>query len=184
MSKAFETVWKEMIGGEGKMRMKTNLKLPDGESSTAADRIANYTGVVLRVQFPGGTKPLTMEELSGGQKTMTALVLIFAIQRCDPAPFYIFDEIDAALDATHRASLAKMIERQAADVEDGTGKERVPTQFITTTFRPELINAGDKFYGVTHRNKVSTIKTIEKKEALRIIAEDKSRSAQHVGGSQ
>ena len=56
--------------------------------------------------------------------------------------------------------------------------------FITTTFRPELIHTGDKFYGVTHRNKVSTIKTIEKKEALRIIAEDKSRSAQHVGGSQ
>ena len=36
--------------------------------------------------------------LSGGQKTLVALALIFAIQRCDPAPFYLFDEIDAALD--------------------------------------------------------------------------------------
>lgn len=39
-----------------------------------------------------------MKQLSGGQKTVVALALIFAIQRCDPAPFYLFDEIDAALD--------------------------------------------------------------------------------------
>eukprot|EP00966_Prymnesium_polylepis_P274433 6340967-Prymnesium_polylepis.1 len=61
-----------------------------------------------QVRFASGGEVQTMEQLSGGQKTMVALVLIFAIQRCDPAPFYIFDEIDAALDATHRASLAKV----------------------------------------------------------------------------
>ena len=41
---------------------------------------------------------MSMKQLSGGQKTLVALALIFAIQRCDPAPFYLFDEIDAALD--------------------------------------------------------------------------------------
>ena len=41
---------------------------------------------------------MAMKQLSGGQKTVVALALIFAIQRCDPAPFYLFDEIDAALD--------------------------------------------------------------------------------------
>jgi len=41
---------------------------------------------------------MAMKQLSGGQKTLVALALIFAIQRCDPAPFYLFDEIDAALD--------------------------------------------------------------------------------------
>lgn len=40
---------------------------------------------------------MSMKQLSGGQKTLVALALIFAIQRCDPAPFYLFDEIDAAL---------------------------------------------------------------------------------------
>lgn len=40
-----------------------------------------------------------LSQLSGGQKTLCALALIFAIQRCDPAPFYLFDEIDANLDA-------------------------------------------------------------------------------------
>lgn len=134
----------------------------------------------VQVQFVGGGDTQTMQQLSGGQKTMVALCLIFAIQRCDPAPFYIFDEIDANLDAAHRASLAKMIERQAAP-EDEAGEERAHTQFITTTFRPELIHTGDKFYGVTHRNKASTIRTIDKHEALRIITEDQSRARQHAG---
>lgn len=57
---------------------------------------------------------------------------------------------------------------------DENGEERTPTQFITTTFRPELIRAGSQFYGVTHRNKVSTIKSIDMTEALRIVSEDRS----------
>ena len=50
-----------------------------------------------QVSFGGG-ETMAMKQLSGGQKTVVALALIFAIQRCDPAPFYLFDEIDAALD--------------------------------------------------------------------------------------
>jgi len=49
-----------------------------------------------------------MHQLSGGQKVTTALALIFAIQRCDPAPFYLFDEIDSALDQNARAAVARM----------------------------------------------------------------------------
>ena len=85
--------------------------------------IASYSGVSLKVRFASGGVAQSMESLSGGQKTMVALVLIFAIQRCDPAPFYIFDEIDAALDATHRASLAKMIQRQSDEFDENC-KER------------------------------------------------------------
>ena len=47
-----------------------------------------------------------MKQLSGGQKSLVALTLIFAIQKCDPAPFYLFDEIDQALDAQHRKAVA------------------------------------------------------------------------------
>lgn len=47
-----------------------------------------------------------MNHLSGGQKSLVALALIFAIQKCDPAPFYLFDEVDAALDRQHRESVA------------------------------------------------------------------------------
>ena len=51
----------------------------------------------MQVSFGSG-ETMAMKQLSGGQKTLVALALIFAIQRCDPAPFYLFDEIDAALD--------------------------------------------------------------------------------------
>lgn len=47
-----------------------------------------------------------MQQLSGGQKSLVALALIFAIQKCDPAPFYLFDEIDQALDSQHRKAVS------------------------------------------------------------------------------
>lgn len=58
-------------------------------------------GLHEQVSFGSG-ETLVMKQLSGGQKTLVALALIFAIQRCDPAPFYLFDEIDAALDPQYR----------------------------------------------------------------------------------
>ncbi len=79
----------------------------------------------------GSGENLVMKQLSGGQKTLVALALIFAIQRCDPAPFYLFDEIDAALDPQYRTTVARMLGRQAHD-------ETNPAQFIVTTFHSQV----------------------------------------------
>lgn len=81
----------------------------------------------IRVSFTGsgyGHEMREMNQLSGGQKSLVALALIFAIQKCDPAPFYLFDEIDQALDAQHRKAVADMIHELSSEA-----------QFITTTFR-------------------------------------------------
>lgn len=88
-----------------------------------------------------------------------ALATVFAIQKCDPAPFYLFDEIDANLDAQYRTAVAAMIH---------TLSEKA--QFITTTFKPELFAEADKFYGVFFdKQKVSAIKTIEKDDAYNFL---------------
>lgn len=66
-----------------------------------------YSGVSIKVSFNNKVdEGMRMSQLSGGQKSLVALALIFAIQRCDPAPFYLFDEIDAALDAQYRTAVA------------------------------------------------------------------------------
>lgn len=93
--------------------------------------------------------------MSGGQKALVALALIFAIQRCDPAPFYLFDEVDQALDTNYRAGVARLIQRQ-------TESKEFPAQFITTTFRPELVEVSHKCYGIALQNKVSSIYPLEK----------------------
>ena len=90
----------------------------------------------------GAGEVLSLKALSGGQKTVVALALIFAIQRCDPAPFYLFDEIDAALDPAYRTTVARMLAAQAADAAN-------PAQFIVTTFHPQA-------RGVNHLIKVLT----------------------------
>lgn len=108
-----------------------------------------------------------MQQLSGGQKSLVALALIFAIQKCDPAPFYLFDEIDQALDAQHRKAVSGNVPSlgvlMPAACHMTTGSLLFAdmivelaghAQFITTTFRPELLESADKFYGVKFRNKV------------------------------
>lgn len=81
------------------------------EEGGAGKPLGKYVGVKVRVSFGHG-QTVSLRQLSGGQKTLVALALIFAIQRCDPAPFYLFDEIDAALDPQYRTTVAKMLAKQ------------------------------------------------------------------------
>jgi len=125
-----------------------------------------------------------MRQLSGGQQSVVALSLIFAIQRCDPSPFYIFDEIDSHLDAVHRASVAKMIHDHSRDEKKRDRDEKkmaTKAQFITTTFRPEMITTADKFYGVVFSNKVSSVSVISREEAKQLIEvlEKEAEEAEH-----
>ena len=133
-------------------------------SNSNAPSAEEYTGVGIRVSFAGKSNEMKdIQQLSGGQKSFVALTLIFAIQRCDPAPFYLFDEIDQALIAQYRKSVADIIHELAQTA-----------QFITTTFRHELLEHSDKFYGVRFRNKVSIIDCVTKEEAFDFVEDDQS----------
>lgn len=103
---------------------------------------------------------------------LCSLALIFAIQATDPAPFYIFDEIDANLDAQYRTAVADHLLYLAnrAD-EDSTDEDDRPVggQFICTTFRPEMLHVADKCFGVRFGHNVSTIREESKENALDFI---------------
>ncbi|KAL7614970.1 hypothetical protein Lser_V15G05566 [Lactuca serriola] len=145
VAKHFREVFSELVqGGHGILIMMKKKQdgdpvdndydddrpLPDREG-----RVEKYIGVKVKVSFTRQGDTQSMKQLSGGQKTVVALALIFAIQRCDPAPFYLFDEIDAALDPQYRTAVRSMV-RRLADMAN--------TQFITTTFRSELVKVADK----------------------------------------
>jgi len=114
--------------------------------------------VDIKVSFTQSGKQQRMHQLSGGQQSLVALALIFAIQQCDPAPFYIFDEVDSALDDTHRLSVAKMIQQQSENI-----------QFILTTHRPELVLHSHKQYLIEFKNQVSSIRPCDMDEALKLL---------------
>ncbi|KAK5830450.1 hypothetical protein PVK06_014244 [Gossypium arboreum] len=176
VARHFREVFSELVqGGHGHLVM---MKKKDGDDDDEDDgpreadlegRVEKYIGVKVKVSFTGQGETQSMKQLSGGQKTVVALSLIFAIQRCDPAPFYLFDEIDAALDPQYRTAVGNMI-RRLADMAN--------TQFITTTFRPELVKVADHIYGVTHKNRVSRVNVVSKEDALDFIEHDQSHNAE------
>ncbi|KAH9515257.1 Structural maintenance of chromosomes protein 3 [Bulinus truncatus] len=162
VSRYFSEIFKKLVPqGHGVLVMKKGEIEGDGAEADIP-LVEQFTGVGIKVSFTGNKAEMRdMQQLSGGQKSLVALTLIFAIQKCDPAPFYLFDEIDQALDSQHRKAVADMIHELAQEA-----------QFITTTFRPELLEHADKFYGVKFRNKVSHVECVTREEAEDFVEDD------------
>uniref|UniRef100_A0A1Y1M9N8 RecF/RecN/SMC N-terminal domain-containing protein n=1 Tax=Photinus pyralis TaxID=7054 RepID=A0A1Y1M9N8_PHOPY len=165
VSKFFTEVFKKLVPqGRAKLVMKVVDNEEGREIGPEDTNSDNFTGIGVRVSFTESDAEMReMNQLSGGQKSLVALGLIFAIQKCDPAPFYLFDEIDQALDAQHRKAVANMIHELSGEA-----------QFITTTFRPELLDHANKFYGVKFRNKVSHIECVSREVARDFVEDDQT----------
>ncbi|KAH3666106.1 hypothetical protein OGAPHI_004295 [Ogataea philodendri] len=140
----------------GKGQKAVEVESDDEQDSELIDQ---YVGVSISVSFNSrDDEQQRIEQLSGGQKSLCAIALILAIQKCDPAPFYLFDEIDANLDAQYRSSVSQLIHELSQNA-----------QFICTTFRPEMLKVCDKFFGVMFNNKVSTVSEINQADALGFV---------------
>lgn len=166
-------------GGKGELVMQKSLPMMAGNdendhSDEERSTIERYSGVKVKVSFGSG-EIMSMKQLSGGQKTLVALALIFSIQRCDPAPFYLFDEIDAALDPQYRTTVANMLTQQANDDQN-------PAQFIITTFHPQIVQVADKIYGASHRNRISSVVRVEREDALEFLQAEEKRAVADTKG--
>ena len=104
--KNFSEVFEKLVPvGQGRLVIQRKHDLPDTED--AEESVENYVGVAISVSFNSkNDEQQRIQQLSGGQKSLCALALIFAIQQCDPAPFYCLDELDANLDAQYRTAVA------------------------------------------------------------------------------
>jgi len=133
----FSKVFKELFGGG-----KADLELVDDEDILE-------TGIKIHAQ-PPGKKLQNMMQLSGGEKSLTAIALLFAIQSLKPSPFCLLDEIEAALDDSNVKRFAKYLNKLTKD-----------TQFIVITHRKGTMEAADILYGITMQEKgVSTLVSV------------------------
>lgn len=142
INEQFDLAFAELFGG-GKGR----LELTEGEDILEA-------GVKIIAQ-PPGKKLQNMLQLSGGEKALTAIALLFAIQNLKPSPFCLLDEIEAALDDSNVTRFADYLHKLTKN-----------TQFIVITHRRGTMNAADILYGITMQEKgVSTMVSVNLIEA-------------------
>ncbi len=138
INKNFNEVFVELFGGG-----KAELILEDEENILEC-------GIEIRVQ-PTGKKLQNMMLLSGGEKAFTAIALLFAILKINPAPFCILDEIEAALDDVNVYRFAEYLKKFSKD-----------TQFLVITHRKGTMEAADTVYGVTmEENGISKLLSIK-----------------------
>ncbi len=136
----FKTTFKELFGG-GKAELQ--IDYVEGEDPLAA-------GVEI-VACPPGKKLTKISLLSGGERALTAIAILFAILKSRPMPFCILDEIEAALDDANVDRFASYLKRFALD-----------TQFIVITHRKPTMNQADSLFGVTMQEKgVSKIVSVK-----------------------
>ncbi len=133
----FDKVFKELFGGG-----KGTLELLEDEDILEA-------GIRIIAQ-PPGKKLQNMMQLSGGEKALTAIALLFAIQNLKPSPFCLLDEIEAALDDSNVGRFAKYLHKLTKN-----------TQFIVITHRRGTMEEVDRLYGITMQEKgVSTLVSV------------------------
>ena len=141
---SFKIVFRELFGG-GSAR----LELTEAEDPLEA-------GVEIMVQLPGKAQNFKLSLLSGGEKTLTAIALLFAILRLKPLPFSLLDEIEAALDDANIERFAMYLKRLSQT-----------TQFIVITHRKPTMELSDSLYGVTMEEKgVSKIVSVKLADAI------------------
>ena len=137
INKEFDKVFKELFGGG-----KGTLELMEDEDILEA-------GIRIIAQ-PPGKKLVNMMQMSGGEKALTAISLLFAIQNLKPSPFCLLDEIEAALDESNVSRFAAYLHKLTRN-----------TQFIVITHRRGTMEKVDRLYGITMQEKgVSTLVSV------------------------
>jgi len=143
ISERIDQVYKDLTKGKASpMGGVAYLSLEDSEEP--------YAGGIKYHAMPPMKRFRDMEQLSGGEKTVAALALLFAIHSYQPAPFFVLDEVDAALDNTNVAKIANYIRAQASDT----------FQFIVISLKGSLYERGNSLVGIYRDQDVNSSRTL------------------------
>ena len=126
VSEAFSRTFAELARGEGRLRLE--------------DPKDPFAGGLIIEARPRGKKLSKLEIMSGGEKTLTSLAFIFALQEVNPAPFFVFDEVDAALDGVNTDVLSEAIARRGSD-----------RQYLVISHHRVMLDKSNQTLGVTMR---------------------------------
>jgi len=143
ISERIDQVYKDLTKGKASpMGGVAYLSLEDSEEP--------YLAGIKYHAMPPMKRFRDMEQLSGGEKTVAALALLFAIHSYQPAPFFVLDEVDAALDNTNVAKVANYIRSQASD----------KFQFIVISLKGSLYERGNSLVGIYRDQDTNSSRTL------------------------
>jgi chromosome segregation protein len=142
----FKSIFNELSDGPGELELEN----PEDPFSG---------GLTMKVQ-PKDKSLQRMEALSGGEKSLTALALIFSIQQFRPAPFYAFDEIDMFLDGSNAERVAQRVKKAKDNAQFIVVSLRAKdnAQFIVVSLRKPMVQAAERTIGVSmQENNITSI---------------------------
>ena len=138
VDKEIRSIFNKMTGGNAWLELQNE------------DDIFN-SGISYLIQFPNKPKRESTS-ISGGEKTLAAIVFVLALQKLKPSPFYLFDEVDAHLDAPNSERLSNILEERSKE-----------SQFIMVSLKDSVIQKAKLIYGVFPKNGVSNVVTYKDK---------------------
>ncbi|MFH0836575.1 MAG: LAGLIDADG family homing endonuclease [Candidatus Aenigmatarchaeota archaeon] len=131
IKKNFTQIYFDMVGGAGNVRLEDEANID--------------SGLVIEAS-PAGTRVVDLDVMSGGEKTMASLSFLFAILHHYSSPFYVLDEVDAALDKINTKKVANLVKKYSKKI-----------QFIVISHDDITISAADKVFGIAKQDGVSKI---------------------------
>ena len=145
INEKFQQIFPKVFGGG-----QASLHLTDDDLLT--------TGIVVKAQ-PPGKRNATIHMLSGGEKTLTAIALMFAMFQLNPAPFCVLDEVDAPLDDLNVGRFCQLVKEMSKD-----------TQFLIISHNKVTIESADHLMGVTMQEAgVSRIVSVDMQAAVEMV---------------
>jgi len=135
ISQNFSKIYKDFSGGDGLLTLEIENNID--------------SGLIIQAN-PSGKKIINLDSMSGGEKTVTSLAFLFSVMQHYSAPFYVLDEIDAALDKTNTRKIVNFVKLYSKNV-----------QFIVITHNDLTISEADKIFGISMEGGVSKVFGIE-----------------------